>query len=222
MTAFDLALNFHGIGEPKRPLEAGEELYWITEAFFISILSAVIASGKRVLLTFDDSNLSDIEIAAPHLKARSLKAIFFVLTGRLDTPGSLTSADVIVLRDMGMDIGTHGHDQVDLTALESTKRKQQVCSSKTILEQLLGTTIEKIGIPYGNYSRSLLRDLRMFGFKEIYTSDGGPMLQNTDVLPRTSVRRNMSMADIENILRGRERKIRNIRRRLAMTRKAWL
>ena len=77
-----IGLNFHGIGDPARPLEPGEARYWISTARFTDILDRVMAQPNpgAYFLTFDDGNLSDHEIALPALRARGLDAAVFVLT----------------------------------------------------------------------------------------------------------------------------------------------
>ena len=93
MTGTDrsVILNFHGIGVPSRALEPGEDRFWISRDAYRAILDAVVAANgvPSVSITFDDGNLSDIAIGAPELAARGLTATFFVLAGRLGTPGSL-------------------------------------------------------------------------------------------------------------------------------------
>ena len=81
--ASDHVLNilFHGVGKPARELEPGEDVYWVTEDRFRSILDE-ISGWPEVRISFDDSNSSDLEIALPALIERGLTADFFVLAGR--------------------------------------------------------------------------------------------------------------------------------------------
>ena len=55
---------FHGIGTPRRPLEPGEERYWITADAFHAILDA-IAEAPGIRISFDDGNASDLDIGLP-------------------------------------------------------------------------------------------------------------------------------------------------------------
>jgi hypothetical protein len=57
-------LNFHGIGRPMRNYWAGEERVWIGGEIFEMVLDEV-KGREDVLVTFDDGNISDIEIALP-------------------------------------------------------------------------------------------------------------------------------------------------------------
>ena len=89
-------LTFHGVGEPTRRLEPGEEDVWLSCAQLSSILDAVANRGD-VRITFDDGNASDLHTALPALRARGLTATFFVVAGRLGTPGFLDDEDVEAL-----------------------------------------------------------------------------------------------------------------------------
>src|SRR5699024_2185059 len=97
---------------PGRPLEPGEAPYWVGADRFREIVGLIRAAPRRVGITFDDGNASDLAICAPILAREGLGARIFVLAGRIGTPGSLSAADLGRLQEMGFEIGTHGHDHV--------------------------------------------------------------------------------------------------------------
>src|SRR5262245_1983293 len=68
-------LNVHGIGPVNRPLEPGEDRFWVTADQFEEVLDAV-ADRPDVRFTFDDGNASDVDIALPLLVKRKVKAEF--------------------------------------------------------------------------------------------------------------------------------------------------
>ena len=94
-----------------------ERSYWISHQAFISLLQTIVViregSDLPVAITFDDGNESDALIALPELAKRNLKAIFFVVAGRIGLPHYL---DRVALRDLmsaGMEIGSHGMHHCD-------------------------------------------------------------------------------------------------------------
>ena len=100
-------LTFHGIGDPGRRLDPGEQAVWVSRAQFLSLLAC--AEGREdVAITFDDGNASDLEHALPALRERGLRATFFVVAGRLGTPRFLDERGVRALAAAGMEIGCHG------------------------------------------------------------------------------------------------------------------
>ena len=60
-------LNFHGIGEPARALEAGEAAYWVSPGIFADTISLAVSLADRVEtgFTFDDGNASDLDGSPP-------------------------------------------------------------------------------------------------------------------------------------------------------------
>ena len=100
-------LTFHGIGEPPRALDPGEENVWVAHDRFVALLDSV-AGREDVRITFDDGNASDVEQALPALVDRELDATFFVVAGRLGEPTFLDATGVRELAAAGMGIGCHG------------------------------------------------------------------------------------------------------------------
>ena len=223
MTEF-VVLNFHGIGDPERPLEPGEARYWVASAQFEAVLDRVAAhpGRHRLRVTFDDGNRSDRTIALPALAARGLTAGFFVLSGRIGRPGSLDEADIAALRAAGMEVGSHGVAHRDWSALDPAALTAELEGSKARLEAVCGTPVSSAAIPFGRYDAAVLTALRAAGYTTAYSSDGGTMRPGDFPRPRTSVQGAMTPAQIDAILTGRLAPARRLRRALGMARKRWL
>ncbi len=222
MTVFR-GINFHGIGAPKRPLETGEEPYWLSISQFEHVLDQIAASPdpESFTITFDDSNLSDHDIALPALAARGLRACFFVLTGRIGQEGSLNSGHLQALRDAGMTIGSHGIDHVVWPTLDDVALGQELRDSRQQLEEICGHPVVEAGIPFGRYDARVLRALRAEGYSAAWSSDGGAWRQGAFLRPRTSLRGDMSKQAMDAILSGRMPPLRRLRRALGMARRNW-
>lgn len=178
---------FHGIGTPRRGLEPGEERYWTGVDAFHAILDAV-AGRPEVRLSFDDGNVSDLEIGLPGLLERGLGATFFVLAGRLGLPGSLDAAQVRELQSQGMRIGSHGMDHVPWRGLDDTARRRELVDARDRLENELGAPVDEAALPLGRYDRALLGHLRRLGYRTVYTSDRRSARSGRWLQPRFSVR----------------------------------
>jgi peptidoglycan/xylan/chitin deacetylase (PgdA/CDA1 family) len=187
MGAEDVNVCFHGIGEPRRELEPGEARYWIGVDTFHDVLDAV-AGRPDVRISFDDGNASDVEHGLPALAARGLTATFFVLAGRLDTPGSLSTEQVRALLAAGMGIGTHGMDHRPWVGLDETTRRRELVEARDRLQELTGTPVDEAALPLGRYDRRLLRHLRALGYRRVHTSDRAWARPGAWLQPRFSVR----------------------------------
>jgi peptidoglycan/xylan/chitin deacetylase (PgdA/CDA1 family) len=195
-------INFHGIGEPARDLEPGEAPYWLSRDQFCAVLDRIAMDANRhcLSITFDDSNKSDLAIAVPELQARGLTATFFILTGRLGAKGSLHESDVKELFGLGMDIGSHGVAHRDMTRLSPYELDDELGRSKAVLESISRRPVDTVSIPFGRYNARVLKAVRRAGYRAAYSSDGGHTTYRHFLRSRRSIRADMSLDDVGNIL----------------------
>ena len=214
MVGFRTGLIFHGIGTPKRDLEPGEAAYWITEADYAKVLDLICALPDPgvVRISFDDGNLSDLEIGLPGLLKRRLTADFFVLSGRIGSAGSLNTSDIQTLQKEGMGIGSHGVNHRAWSMLDTSALREELKVSRAALEAICNTQIRSAAIPFGAYNAAVLRALRRAGYTTAYSSAGGNMKENTFLQPRSSVRTDTSLAAISDMFAGRMSFGRRLRR----------
>lgn len=217
-------INFHGIGEPERPLEPGEAPYWLSVARFNDMLDRIADHPDRdaLAITFDDSNTSDLTIAAPALAKRGLTARFFVLTGRIGEPGSLDKADISALVDMGMPIGSHGIAHRDWSSLAPAELDEELKASKIVLEEACGFEIKDASIPFGRYNAAVLSRLRSAGYRCAYSSDKGSADPNAFLRARTSVRSDTTDSAVSDALSGDMPAMSRLRRAARMQLKQWV
>jgi peptidoglycan/xylan/chitin deacetylase (PgdA/CDA1 family) len=209
-------LAFHGIGEPSRPLEPGEERYWLSEAMFERVLDAVEAAerrGRRIRLTFDDGNKSDVTHALPILARRGLSASFFIIAGRIDQPGSLSAADLAMLKEHGMDLGTHGRTHIPWTRLTTAELRDELEQSCAAIAAATGDPVREASFPLGAYRRRVLSVLRAFDFDHVYSVAGGPSRPGRWLQHRTSLMRTHQAHEIEELLLGVETRALHHKRR---------
>jgi peptidoglycan/xylan/chitin deacetylase (PgdA/CDA1 family) len=182
-----LNICFHGIGTPQRVLEPDEDVYWIGVSAYLRILDE-IATWPSAAISFDDANASDIQTGLPALAERGLSATFFVLAGRLGSPGSLAGADVRDLARHGMTIGSHGMSHRSWRAMSPAARQSELLEARQRIEDASGDAVTQAACPMGRYDRRLLADLRRLGYQRVYTSDRRPAGRSSWLQPRFSVR----------------------------------
>jgi peptidoglycan/xylan/chitin deacetylase (PgdA/CDA1 family) len=198
MSARQVNLTFHGIGEPGRRLDPGERRVWVSRDQFLSVLDRV--SGRDdVTISFDDGNRSDVEHALPALVQRGLDATFFVVAGRVGMPGFLDEREVRALADAGMRIGCHGMRHRPWRGLDSVALHEELVQAKSVLERLGGRAVTQAACPFGSYDRRVLRTLRGSGYRHVYTSDGGSARRGEFLQARNSVVGHDGMGVLEPI-----------------------
>jgi peptidoglycan/xylan/chitin deacetylase (PgdA/CDA1 family) len=181
-------LCFHGIGTPRRELEPGEDVYWITVDLFLSILDEA-GTWPSVEISFDDGNASDFEVGLPALTERDLRASFFVIADRLDRAGSLGSDQVRELSDQGMTIGSHGAAHRPWPGMDAATREREFVLARERLADVVAAPVDLAACPLGRYDRRVLWHLRRLGYRRVFTSDRRPANARAWLQPRYSVRR---------------------------------
>jgi peptidoglycan/xylan/chitin deacetylase (PgdA/CDA1 family) len=193
-------LNFHGLGAAGP--ELGPEVpYWLDENRFRSILGLVGRATGTPLITFDDGNASDVEIALPALKDFRLTATFFILSDRIGQAGYLSASDIRALHGAGMGIGSHGAAHVRWTELASEALEGQISRSLSVLTDIVGTPVRGVAVPFGAYDRRVLAILGRCAVDRVFTSDGGPASPRSWVVARNTIRSDTPLSLVERWLR---------------------
>lgn len=194
-------LCFHGIGEPRRELEAGEKPYWIAEETFIDILD-LVAGRPEVSLSFDDGNSSDIRLGLPALRRRGLTATFFPLAGRLGEEGSLGGGDLRTLVSEGMAVGSHGMRHQPWRGLSPAEAEVEFDEARQLISAATGRPVSEAACPFGDYDRAALSSLRGRGFRQVFTSDRARAGEDRWLQPRYSLTETDTVDSVASILRG--------------------
>ena len=192
-------IMFHGIGDPPSDATRAEAQYWVDPNQFRYLLDH-LHNYNDYELTFDDGNASDIDVAVPALQERGLTARFFVLAGRLNKPGSLSSSDLREMVAAGMSVGSHGLYHVAWPHLSSSDLDQELLQSRRILQDAAGCEVSTASCPFGKYNRTVLKRLRELRYSRIYTSDGGKVPANSWIYPRAAVMRNYGPEELRQLL----------------------
>jgi peptidoglycan/xylan/chitin deacetylase (PgdA/CDA1 family) len=131
----------------------------------------VCAPGNEdmVSVQFDDGWATQFP-AAQILQARGITAFFAITLGNLDKPGYMTRAQVRLLPQMGMLVGSHlmTHDCLTTTAarLEPAARQQyfdlQLRTSQQQLEQITGRPVHFLVYPYGCFDVAVAREVQKY------------------------------------------------------------
>lgn len=199
----EIYLNFHGLGGTGTTVPEAEKPYWLPLQRFQTILEIVRTARRRVHITFDDGNLSDLRLALPALRRAGLSATFFILSRRIGLPNYLGREDIRALRAEGMAIGSHGEDHVPWTSLSDDVLAKQVSNSMAALSEIIEEPVRMLSAPFGAYDRRVLALLRRMPVDRLHTSDGGPAASWSWMTPRNTIRADRPLSDIHELVSRR-------------------
>jgi peptidoglycan/xylan/chitin deacetylase (PgdA/CDA1 family) len=135
------------------------------------------ATGPAVVLTFDDGTDDHLRVGE-ELARLGLRALFFIPTGKIGTPGYLDETELRALGSLGHVLGAHANRHEPLRGLSRAALSFEVQTSRDRLAMLTGDEIRYFAPPGGVGHRFLKQELRRSGFKAsrstkwgLYSSD---------------------------------------------------
>ena len=123
---------------------------------------------KPVLLTFDDSQGSQMRVGLPELVDRDMTATFFAMTVVLGNPGWLTTRDIRKLDREGMTVGAHTWDHHRVDEYSGTDWKVQLKQPRTLLQDLTGKPVDHFAYPFGAWDDEALDHVDRAGYRSAY------------------------------------------------------
>ncbi len=119
---------------------------------------------KPVLLTFDDSQGSQITTGVPELARRAMHATFFVQTVPLDKPNWMSRDDVRRLHEAGHTVGAHTYDHHRADRYTGTDWDVQLVRPRLELEAITGAPVRHFAYPYGDWDPDDFAHLDQAGY----------------------------------------------------------
>lgn len=120
----------------------------ITLDEYVALRNGTKASvNKPVVITFDDNNRSQYELAYPVLAKNGQVATFYMVSNRVKNSAFLTEEEIRTMAKGGMDIQSHSVSHPTMTNLSAANLERELLESKKALEKLLGAPVRHIAYP---------------------------------------------------------------------------
>lgn len=158
------------------------------------------SARPSVVLTFDDGRAADYEIAFPILLAAGMRAEFFINTAHVGQPGYLTWARITEMHRAGMSFQSHAHDHVALPALSARLLRNELRTSKRLIEDFLGRGVDFLAAPHSLVDRRVVDAAQEAGYQAVCASRGWPAQPGDAVVNRITVLRDTSDVQFGAIL----------------------
>lgn len=179
------------------------QMAFLTAGFanqFIGLGDKRLAGDQfRIAITFDDGYRNNLHCAAPILQEYGIPFTVFVCTGFLqeNSVDYLSRSELKELASLrGVTIGSHGTTHARLTTLDSRSLRQELITSKAILEDITGHAVNTLSYPHGAVDRRVRNAAEEAGYAigacsrfDINSPNRDPLvLCRTDILGLDSVR----------------------------------
>jgi peptidoglycan/xylan/chitin deacetylase (PgdA/CDA1 family) len=186
-------------------------------------LAEILADRSReniaVAITFDDGYATLLDRASAVLTEFGCGAAVFLNAGEIADetrrssrtedgyyPGEefLTWHDVDVLYAAGWQIGSHGVHHVDLSTADTATVREELDTSKQIIELRLGKACDMFAYPWGRNNIRLRSEVTSAGYRYAFTGSHESVTAKSDpfALPRINVAKDYLRDDLVAIMRG--------------------
>jgi peptidoglycan/xylan/chitin deacetylase (PgdA/CDA1 family) len=115
---------------------------------------------KPIVITFDDSYLSQYVAAFPELQHLGWKGVLNLVAQGSDLP----DADVKKMLDAGWELGSHSITHPDLTTLGPAELEREVAGSREILKRRFSVPVENFSYPFGLYDDTVISAVHKAGY----------------------------------------------------------
>lgn len=133
------------------------------------------------LITFDDGYKGVLNNAFPLMEKFGYKGLVFLVSGYLNSSSRwdvpllsplphLSKSDVRYLFENGWLIGSHSHSHRDLTRLSYKQIKEDITTSKKVIEDIIGAEIRYFSYPFGKLNQQVKDVLKELGFRFAFKS----------------------------------------------------
>ena len=161
-------------------------------------------SSKQIIITFDDTQVSNYMAALPLLKRYGFEAHYFISTFFVNKGKNFLNENQIrEMSQKGMSIQSHTHTHAFLDDLDEDQMYAELKTSKTILEEIVKKDITLLSCPGGRFNKVLLGVAKEIGYKGVFTSIPGIKLTGNgiDVYGRFLISKDTDMQTFEQIIR---------------------
>jgi len=124
---------------------------------------------KSFMLTFDDTDDDQYNIAWPEMKKYGFKGVYFIMTVSLNRPKYMTCEQVKQLSDEGNMIESHTWDHHMFTQYKTPQDwETQVGKPKKQIEDITAKAADYFAYPYGLWNEAGIPELKKRGIKAAF------------------------------------------------------
>ncbi|OOQ61198.1 polysaccharide deacetylase family protein [Mucilaginibacter pedocola] len=128
--------------------------------------------AKPIMITFDDTDADQYNIARPELAKYGFKGVYFITFNNINkNKYYMTRAQIRQLADEGNTISCHTLDHPSLAKVKPADLAAQLETPKQKLELLTGRPVKYLAYPFGVWNKRLLPEVQRFGYTAAFSLD---------------------------------------------------
>jgi peptidoglycan/xylan/chitin deacetylase (PgdA/CDA1 family) len=116
--------------------------------------------SKPIMLTYDDGDADQYNIAAPEMAKHGFKGVFFIMTVSLGRSIYMTKEQVKKLSDEGHVIAAHTWNHQNVKTYTDADWDKQLTESSKQLEAITGKPIQYFAYPFGAWNKAAIAALQ--------------------------------------------------------------
>jgi peptidoglycan/xylan/chitin deacetylase (PgdA/CDA1 family) len=180
-------LAYHRVSEDEErysvsPQQFDEQMQFLQQQGYTAIslteMADAFSGGKKlppkpIVISFDDGYADNLLTALPILEKYGMKATVFVIAGSVGQPNYVTWDQAVEMLRRGVEIGSHTISHVILSQATDAQKQEEILQSKVVLEGQLGTPVQFLAYPFGQFDASLFPLLQQAGYRGACTGIAG-------------------------------------------------
>lgn len=217
----DIVLIYHSIESSFSGYEYAvaadvfkEQIKIVKKRFKVVSLREMLKSDntapRRAALTFDDAFEDFFEVAFPVLEKNEIPSTIFVPTAFIETGLNMIESkphcswqQMRQMRDSGlMEFQSHGHSHKHIKQMGLETLKNDLITSKKIIESNLNTIVDMFAYPGGKFQNWQHEAIFDLGFQAVFTSISKTIDTNRKVFPRIAITNNCDEKSLEMLISG--------------------
>ncbi len=120
--------------------------------------------ARPVVITFDDGNVDIYQNAFPIMREMGFVGTFYIVGNRLHSRYYANADQLQEMINAGWEIGCHSMSHIDLT-LDYSVIGYEVASSRSLLQDTLGVTVNTFAYPYGIIDDFVVNKVSEYGYQ---------------------------------------------------------
>lgn len=115
---------------------------------------------KPVILTYDDGDVDQYNIAAPEMAKHGFKGVFFIMTVSMGRSIYMNKDQIKKLSDEGHEIASHTYDHHDVRKYTEADWDRQLTGSCKQLEAITGKPVKYFAYPFGLWNKEAIPEMK--------------------------------------------------------------